>query len=799
MMGSLLRPDRPSTRLCALLAALAIVTLHGCGDDLGECKGPFCVTPPERPDPSTIAAGPGNGQHGFATQPLPEPLGVMVTDSDGRAVAGVSVTFSVSTGGGRLSSPSAQSDNLGLAQVNWILGPEIGVQRVLASAADSNDVQLNGSPVELSADAAPPQAAKLVLRPGLPDTAQNSVPLEQQPIVDVLDVNDQPIAGVEVTVSVASGGGVLTGTTGATSDESGAAAFTGLALSGPQGAQILRFNVAAPALEVSSGPIQLVAGTPASMTAVEPVTYEATVGSPVSPGPSVLVKDAAGNGVSGVPVSFTPSRNAAVSPETATTNEQGIAQVSWTLGTTANVQYSLTARIEASPVLPVRFTATARAGAAGRLRISTQPSSSTASGTPFAQQPVLQIADENGNPTAQPGIVVTAAISSGPTGTLANPTATTDANGQAAFSGLSVTGVAGNYTLSFSAPGLAGITSAPFAITVGAAAGLAFTRAPSTAARSRAPLVIQPILQIQDASGNPIRQGSVPITVSALPSGTIVSGETVTTDETGRAPFTALTLQGTPGPKDLTFSAPGLQSITARVTLPAVITVSAAPTHPVSALVGTTLPGPVISWTFRDAASRPVADADFTLMAPQGGTAAAAAPFSDINGVVQAVNWTLGPTAGYQYLELRLPDGRVFRDSIVATPDAAANLIMVSGDNQTAATGSELPDLLIVRTVDRYTNGVGNVDVQWSTCDGAAGPVITSDANGYSSVKQPTGSQPSGDTPFCTIASVAGLADTVRFHYTVTPGASPPPSALGGVTAAESGHSGPPPSDPRTP
>ena len=84
------------------------------------------------------------------------------------------------------------------------------------------------------------------------------------------------------------------------------------------------------------------------MTGVEPLTYEGTVNSPVSPGPSVTVKDAAGNGVPGVEVTFTPNRNSSVSPEVATTNEQGLAQVSWTLGTTANVQYTLTARIETS-------------------------------------------------------------------------------------------------------------------------------------------------------------------------------------------------------------------------------------------------------------------------------------------------------------------------------------------------------------------------------------------------------------------------------------------------------------------
>ncbi len=792
-MGTPLRLHRPRTRLLGLLPLLAVMTaLQSCdsGGSVEPCDGPFCHLGPERPQPSSMDVGSGNNQTGTPGRELSEPIAVKVTDDAGRPVPGVTVRFSVASGGGRLSSDSAQSDTLGLAGVRWVLGEQLGAQNVSAEAVNNDNAPLEHSPLQLSATAEPATAAKLVLHAGLSETAQNGVPLESQPVLDVLDADDHPVSGVEVTVSIGSGGATVTGSATATSDGSGVASFSGLALTGAQGAQTLRFTAQGATTE--SGPIQLLAGTPASMTGVEPLTYEGTVNSPVSPGPSVMVKDAAGNGVPGIEVTFTPNRNSAVSPEVATTNEQGLAQVSWTLGTTANVQYTLTARIEASPVLPVRFTATARAGAAGRLRISTQPSSPTQSGTPFAQQPVLQTTDENGNPTAQPGIAVTAAISSGPSGTLTNQTATTDANGQAAFSGLAVSGVAGNYTLSFSAPGLGGVTSTPFAITEGSAARLAFVTQPSTGARSRLPLVSQPILQIQDASGNPIAQAGVMVTVSALPSGTTVTGETVATDETGRAAFSTLTLQGIPGPKDLTFAAPGLQSATARVTLPSVSTVTAAPSHPASAVVGSTIGGPVISWTFRDASTRPVADADFTLKTPSGGTALPVTPFSDFNGVVQAGSWTLGTTAGYQYLQLGLPDGRVFRDSILAIPDAASRLTKVSGDSQTAAVNSQLPELLVVRVVDQYGNGVSNIAVQWSTCDGIAGePVPPTDANGYSSTRQPTGTEPSGDQPFCTMATASvPEGSPVQFHYTVT-GSAPAMSQLRTTSSAR--HSGPPP------
>src|SRR5829696_6799953 len=244
MIGSLLPRCLTRTGQIALTVAVAaVMTLHGCGGDDLECGGPFCVSPPKRPLASSLAAGPGDGQQGEPGQELPESLGVKVTDEEGRPVSGITVSFSVSSGGGRLSSESATSDNQGLARVSWTLGGEIGTQRVSAAAADSNDAPLNGSPLELSAVATQPQAAELVLRSGLPETVQNSVPFEQQPIVDVLDRNGRPVSGVEVTVSVGSGGGSVTGSTSATSDENGAATFTNLALTGPQGAQTLRFAV----------------------------------------------------------------------------------------------------------------------------------------------------------------------------------------------------------------------------------------------------------------------------------------------------------------------------------------------------------------------------------------------------------------------------------------------------------------------------------------------------------------------------------------------------------------------------
>ena len=107
----------------------------GCGGSDAGCTGPFCVPPPEQPVAASIQPGPNDGRPGVANRQ--QPIDVVVTDSAGRGVSGVTVNFSVSSGGGTVSSPTAQSDNAGLAQVSWTLGPELGPQALQATATNA--------------------------------------------------------------------------------------------------------------------------------------------------------------------------------------------------------------------------------------------------------------------------------------------------------------------------------------------------------------------------------------------------------------------------------------------------------------------------------------------------------------------------------------------------------------------------------------------------------------------------------------------------------------------------------------
>src|SRR5207247_2699990 len=105
--------------------------------------------------------------------------------------------------------------------------------------------------------------------------------------------------------------------------------------------------------------------------------------------------------------------------------------------------------------------------------------------------------------------------------------------------------------------------------TAGAAGRVAFTTAPSSAGQSGVALAQQPVLQREDANGNPVSQSGVVVTATVSPAGAAPSNATATTVSNGSATFTGLTLTGTVGSYTLSFGATGLTPATAGITLSA--------------------------------------------------------------------------------------------------------------------------------------------------------------------------------------------------------------------------------------
>src|SRR5437016_5058291 len=141
----------------------------------------------------------------------------------------------------------------------------------------------------------------------------------------------------------------------------------------------------------------------------------------------------------------------------------------------------------------------------------------------------------------------------------------------ATFTNLAITGTAGDRTLSFSATGLTSVNSATVTLTAGTATQLTVTTQPSATAQSGVPFTQQPVIQVRDASGNPVNQSGVTVTAAIATGGGTLGGTlTATTTGTGVATFTNLAITGAAGDRTLSFSATGLTSVnSATVTLTA--------------------------------------------------------------------------------------------------------------------------------------------------------------------------------------------------------------------------------------
>ena len=77
----------------------------------------------------------GDNQNGASFTSLPQPFVVEAQDASGSALTGISVTFTVTAGGGTLSTQSTMTDANGRAQSTLILGPNLGTNTVEVSAA----------------------------------------------------------------------------------------------------------------------------------------------------------------------------------------------------------------------------------------------------------------------------------------------------------------------------------------------------------------------------------------------------------------------------------------------------------------------------------------------------------------------------------------------------------------------------------------------------------------------------------------------------------------------------------------
>jgi len=206
----------------------------------------------------------------------------------------------------------------------------------------------------------PVVATTLTLATAPSTPVRNRVPFATQPVIRLTGAGGRGSAtsGVVVTATLKTAGATLIGGTTATTNESGVATFTDLAVAGVLGAHEIEFT--APSLASVTTSVNTTPGLPASILLIAGGNQTALVNTPVTIPLSIKVVDADGNAVPNVPVTFSVAAGGgALTGATQTTGVSGIATLpQWTLGPSAGTN-SLTVNAEGLTGNPLTVTAVA--------------------------------------------------------------------------------------------------------------------------------------------------------------------------------------------------------------------------------------------------------------------------------------------------------------------------------------------------------------------------------------------------------------------------------------------------------
>jgi hypothetical protein len=648
----------------------------------------------------------------LATQPV-----IAIVDEGGVAVgdATTTVTASVLSGSGALFGTTTVNAVGGVARFTDLAISGAGPHQLQFSAVNLNNAASNSFTILDQ----PGVATRLAVATQ-PSGATSGAPFGQQPVIEVRDDANQIVTGASpsVTASLASGSGTLSGTLTITATN-GVASFSDLRITG---SGLHSLTLSSSGLSAgTSAQFNVAPGAAANLAITRQPASTVQSAVAFSPQPVIQLVDATGTPVplAGVPVAASIATGGGTldGTTTVTTNQFGVAgfsnlSITGTLG-------DRTLAFTAPPYPSVTSsTVSVIAGRPAQLAINTQPSSTAQNTVPFAIQPVVQLLDADGNPSLQSGIVVTAALASGPGATLGGTTsATTDASGLARFTNLSLTGTVGAYTLTFNSATAVSAISGSITTTAGPATKLAVATQPSSSANG-IPLAPQPVIQVQDVSGNDVDQSGVVVNVViASGGGTLTGTPSATTNAAGTASFTDLAIIGTVGNRTLRFTSTGLTSVTSAafaitVGPPSQLSITTQPSS--SAPTGVSF-GRQPAVQLRDVAGNAVNQSGVAIGAEiasgggvLGGTLTAT---TNASGVATFGNLSITGTPGPRTLRFTGASLTPVTSNAIDITDPASQLTITTQPSATASSGAAFTRQPVLQLRDAAGNAVSQTSV----------------------------------------------------------------------------------------
>jgi Leishmanolysin len=237
------------------------------------------------------------------------------------------------------------------------------------------------------------------------------------------------------------------------------------------------------------------------------------------------------------------------------------------------------------------------------------------------------------------------------------------------------------------------------------ATALHLVTAPPATFAARTTISPGPVVQLVDAGGDPVRTAGVTVTATLnVGSGTLSGTTSVTSDASGQATFSNLSIAGAVGPKGLLFSSSGLLSAAASgltLTAGAPGAVTANSTVSQSALTGsdiTALPSVRVA----DLDGNPISGASVTFaITAGGGSSTGGAQTTNTNGVATVGGWTVGPSQGTNTMTATVAGLPVVSFNVTAAPaGVAVALTIQTAPPATVAARTTITPAPVVQLVD---------------------------------------------------------------------------------------------------
>ena len=596
------------------------------------------------PVPTTLSIGSGGNQEGTTGEALANPFVVEVRDQYDAPMAGVTVSFAVSEGGGALSATTAMTDANGRAGSTLTLGSEPGTNSVKVSVEGLSQTEVFSAEASLP----PPVPTTLSIGSGGNQEGTTGEALANPFVVEVRDQYDAPMAGVTVSFAVSEGGGALSATTAMT-DANGRAGST-LTLGSEPGTNSVKVSVEGLSqTEVFSAEASLPPPVPTTLSIGSGGNQEGTTGEALANPFVVEVRDQYDAPMAGVTVSFAVSEGGgALSATTAMTDANGRAGSTLTLGSepgTNSVKVSVeglsqTEVFSAEASLPPPVTTV--------LSIVAGDNQEGVTGEVLASAFVVEVRDQYDAPLA--GVTVTFAISEGG-GSLSATAATTDANGRAE-STLTLGSDPGTNSVKVSVEGISqmAVFSAEAGLPPPVATALSIVSGDNQEAVIGEVLANPFVVEVHDQYDDPM--AGVTVTLAVSEGGGSLSSEMVMTDANGRAE-SILTLGPNLGRNTVTVSVTGIQAqqtVTAEgIRIPLAFWIISGDKQ--QGLPGEALANPFVV-EVRDQSGDPLLGVQVTFSVTSGGgTLSVTSATTGSNGRTESI-LTLGPNPGTNTVEV---------------------------------------------------------------------------------------------------------------------------------------------------